>query len=63
MLLSTARPSTSDQESFAIDGLDPGRYVVSGWPVAVHDSSLHPMTVVVRDGESEVTIELWAAKE
>lgn len=49
--------------SFAIDGLDPGRYLVSGWPVAVNDSSLHPMTVVVREGESEVTIELWVAKE
>ena len=49
--------------TFELDGVAPGRYVISGYPLALRDSSGRPVTVAVREGEPEVTVELWAAKE
>lgn len=47
--------------SFVADGIAPGTYEISGWPLALADSSGRRMTVVIAEDRPETVIELFAA--
>jgi hypothetical protein len=48
---------------FVLDGVLPGRYVLSGWPLALRDGAGRPSTFEVREGAAETTVEAHAVPE
>ena len=57
--MSTRSVTLDADGSFVIDGVVPGRYVLSGWPAALRDASRGTITFEVREGIPEVVVEAW----